>query len=107
MVVTTLGDGVVVGFVEVGGVVVVEESVAAVGEVAELADVVDRVVAGLEAVLGTLGKPKLALTMYCPYQRALMVTRMPPNLVDQSSSFELMCHHPVVAAALQCRPSTD
>ena len=50
---TTLGDGVVVGFVEVGGVVVVEESVAAVGEVAELADVVDRVVAGLEAVLST------------------------------------------------------
>lgn len=48
-----MGDGVVVGLVEVGGVVVVEESEEVVEGRAEAADVVDGVVAGLEVVVST------------------------------------------------------
>lgn len=48
---TTVGDGVVVGFVEAGGVVVVENSEEAVEGKAEAADVVDGVVVELEAVV--------------------------------------------------------
>jgi hypothetical protein len=51
LVVTTVGDGVVVGFVEVGGVVVDEDSGAEFEDRVEVAGVVDGVVVGLEAVL--------------------------------------------------------
>lgn len=51
--VTTVGDGVVVGLVEVGGVVVVEDSEEAVEGRAEAADVVDGVVVELEAAVST------------------------------------------------------
>jgi len=51
--VTTVDDGVVVGFVEVGGVVVIEDSGEAVEGRAEAADVVDGVVVELEAVVST------------------------------------------------------
>ena len=53
MVVTTVGEGVVVGFVEVGGVVGVEKSVDVVREREEVGDVVDEVDCVLELVLST------------------------------------------------------
>lgn len=51
--VTTVGNGVVMGLVEVGGVVVIEDSEEAVEGIAEAADVVHGVVVELEAVVST------------------------------------------------------
>jgi hypothetical protein len=54
LVVTTVGDGFVVGLVEVGDVVVVEDSDEGVEGRAETADVVDGVVVELEVVVSTI-----------------------------------------------------